>query len=152
MKTTTKFIIVLIAIINLQGYYAIAQEDIFQKQSLTAQDISNHVQLLSENVSRSVVQIFVTSYEPRQKANQLQITKVRGTGSGVIIDPDGYIITNLHVVRGAVRIKVVLPSKPNEKIKLSSIIKPMGEVLEGKIVGVDQETDMAVIRIEGTIL
>ena len=96
---------------------SIAQEDIFQKQSLTAQDISNHVQQLSENVGKSVVQIFVTSYEPRQKANQLQITKVRGTGSGVIIDPDGYIITNFHVVRGAVRIKIVLPPKPSEKIK-----------------------------------
>jgi len=150
MKTITKITIVLITITYLQGSYVIAQEDIFQKQSLTAQDISNHVQLLSENVGKSVVQIFVTSYEPRQKANQLQITKVRGTGSGVIIDPDGYILTNLHVVRGAVRIKIVLPPKLNEKINLSSIIKPMGEVLEGKIVGVDQETDIAVIKIEGT--
>lgn len=150
MRTITKITIVLITIIYLQGSYVIAQEDIFQKQSLTAQDISNHVQLLSENVGKSVVQIFVTSYEPRQKANQLQITKVRGTGSGVIIDPDGYILTNLHVVRGAVRIKIVLPPKLNEKINLSSIIKPMGNVLEGKIVGVDQETDIAVIKIEGT--
>jgi len=149
MKTITKITIVFITIINLQGYYIFAQEDIFQKQSLTAQDISNHVQRLSENVGKAVVQLFVTSYEPRQKANQLQITRVRGTGSGVIIDPDGYILTNLHVVRGAVRIKVVLPPQPNEKIKLSSIIKPMGEVLEGKIVGVDQETDIAVVKIEG---
>jgi serine protease Do len=148
MKAIAKITFVLIAIINLQGIYIFAQEDIFQKQSLTAQDISNHVQQLSETVAKSVVQIFVTSYEPRQKANQLQITKVRGTGSGVIIDSDGYIITNYHVVRGAVRIKIVLPPEPSEKIKLSSIVKPMGEVLGGKIVGVDQETDMAVIKIE----
>jgi len=96
MKTITKITIVLITITYLQGSYVIAQEDIFQKQSLTAQDISNHVQLLSENVGKSVVQIFVTSYEPRQKANQLQITKVRGTGSGVIMIPSIILRRSIH--------------------------------------------------------
>jgi len=56
-------------------------------------------------------------------------------GSGVIIDPNGYIVTNNHVVDRASDIKVYLPNKKEYK---------------AKIVGVDPKSDLAVIKIEAT--
>lgn len=54
-------------------------------------------------------------------------------GSGVIVSPQGYILTNYHVVEGADEIQVVLPD---------------GRKAAGKLVGTDPETDLAVVRIE----
>jgi S1-C subfamily serine protease len=60
-----------------------------------------------------------------------------GSGSGVIISSDGYIVTNNHVVKGADKIEVVLNDRRSFK---------------GKIVGVDPNTDLALIKIEATNL
>jgi serine protease Do/serine protease DegQ len=57
-----------------------------------------------------------------------------GVGSGVIIDTQGHILTNFHVIKGADEITVRLYSKKE---------------LPGRIVGTDQKTDLAVIRIAG---
>ena len=57
-----------------------------------------------------------------------------GIGSGVIISPDGYIVTNDHVVDGAVQIKVTLHDR---------------RAMDAKLIGVDKLTDIAVIKIEG---
>jgi len=57
---------------------------------------------------------------------------LRGIGSGVIVKPDGYILTNNHVVEGATTIQVVLPS---------------GEEYRAKVVGTDPKTDLAVIKV-----
>lgn len=57
----------------------------------------------------------------------------RGVGSGFVIDPAGYILTNQHVIDGATRITVGLAN---------------GEKFRGKVIGVDQETDLAVVKIE----
>ena len=63
--------------------------------------------------------------------------EVHGKGSGVILSPDGYIITNHHVIEGANRIRVTLQN---------------GEWSYAKLIGVDADTDLAVIRIEGSNL
>jgi serine protease Do len=60
----------------------------------------------------------------------------RSLGSGVIVDPKGYILTNRHVVEKADRIKVVLQDDPP------------GVLHDAKVIGTDQETDLAVIKIE----
>jgi serine protease Do len=57
-----------------------------------------------------------------------------GIGSGVIISPDGYIVTNNHVVDGAVQMKVTLNDR---------------RVMNAKLIGVDKLTDLAVIKIDG---
>jgi serine protease Do len=57
-----------------------------------------------------------------------------GLGSGVIISPDGYIVTNNHVIDGAVDIKVTMSNK---------------EVYSAKLIGADPLTDLAVLKIEG---
>jgi serine protease Do len=57
----------------------------------------------------------------------------RGVGSGFIIDANGYILTNQHVIDGASRITIGLQT---------------GERFRGKVIGVDAETDLAVIKID----
>ncbi len=59
----------------------------------------------------------------------------RGVGSGFIVDSKGYILTNQHVVEGATRITVRLQS---------------GELMRGRVVGEDDETDIAVVKVETT--
>ena len=64
---------------------------------------------LSERVSPAVVQIVVTNFGPvGAGSGGGQFGKSQSAGSGAIIDPEGYIITNAHVVAGATRIQVVL--------------------------------------------
>ncbi len=60
-----------------------------------------------------------------------------GLGSGVIISPDGYIVTNNHVVDGATDIRVTMTNR---------------EVLPAKVIGTDPLTDLAVIKVKGTNL
>jgi len=60
-----------------------------------------------------------------------------GVGSGIIISPDGYIVTNCHVVDDAVQIKVTLNDR---------------RVLKAKLIGVDKLTDLAVIKVDATNL
>ena len=69
----------------------------------------------------------------RRMAPQQQEQLRRGVGSGVIISPDGYIVTNNHVVEGATQIKVTLHDR---------------RVLTGKVVGTDKLTDIAVIKVD----
>ena len=63
--------------------------------------------------------------------------EVHGKGSGVIVSPDGYIVTNNHVIDGANRIRVTLSS---------------GQWYYAHRVGVDLQTDLAVIRVDATDL
>ena len=58
-------------------------------------------------------------------------------GSGVIYDPSGFIVTNAHVVTGAREITVVLPDK--------------GE-FDARLVGIDEQHDIAKLKIEGSNL
>jgi len=60
-----------------------------------------------------------------------------GLGSGVIISPDGYIVTNNHVIDGAVDIRVTMTDR---------------RILPAKLIGADPLTDLAVIKIEGSNL
>ena len=59
--------------------------------------------------------------------------KVYGIGSGFVLNPEGYILTNAHVVAGADQLKVTLTT---------------GEEFEGKVVGIDEASDLAVVKIE----
>ncbi|MFZ0800637.1 MAG: Do family serine endopeptidase, partial [Terriglobales bacterium] len=61
----------------------------------------------------------------------------RGIGSGVIISPDGYIVTNNHVIDGAVDIRVTMSNR---------------KILVAKLIGADPLTDLAVIKIDGSNL
>ena len=66
---------------------------------------------------------------------QVEPQIAHGIGTGVIISPDGYIVTNNHVVEGATEIKVTLTDR---------------RILTAKLVGTDPLTDLAVIKVEGS--
>lgn len=70
-----------------------------------------------------------------QRPQQPQIE--HGVGSGIIISPDGYIVTNNHVVDGATNIKVTLNDR---------------RILNAKVVGVDKLNDLAVLKVSATNL
>ena len=75
MKFIIKLTITLCAVIVLLNVKMPAQETIFEKEKLTAQDMSDHIQSLSEIVAKSVVQIFVTSYERYKKQESFRLLK-----------------------------------------------------------------------------
>ncbi len=66
---------------------------------------------------------------------QTVIREEQGLGSGVLYDSEGYILTNNHVIEGAVNIDVILPDGREFK--------------DVKVIGVDFYTDLAVLKIEG---
>jgi len=67
--------------------------------------------------------------------DQIPNSRERGQGSGIVIDGQGMVLTNAHVVDGAERVEVTLAS---------------GEELEGSVLGIDPVTDLAVVRIAKT--
>ncbi len=81
---------------------------------------------------------YVQKYNPYSYGyRQSPIYKQEGTGSGVIISPDGYIVTNNHVIKDASEIEVTLDNNKTYKAKL---------------IGTDVNTDIAIIKIEANHL
>jgi len=76
-------------------------------------DLSTAVEAVARAASPSVVQITVHARAPLEndESNAGFLAKQQATGSGVILDPDGYIITNNHVVDGAQKIDVSVAAK-----------------------------------------
>lgn len=85
----------------------------------------------AERVSKSTVNIASVKMVQDQL---FRIFPVEGVGSGVIIDQNGYILTNNHVIDDAKRLKVTLTD---------------GRMLNGKVIGKDEITDLAVVKAEG---
>jgi serine protease Do len=85
----------------------------------------------AERVSKSTVNIASVKMVQDQL---FRIFPVEGVGSGVIIDQNGYILTNNHVIDDAKRLKVTLTD---------------GQMLNGKVIGKDEITDLAVVKAEG---
>jgi serine protease Do/serine protease DegQ len=69
--------------------------------------------------------------------DQDRVSKEEGLGSGVIVTPDGYILTNNHVVEGADELKVSFPA-------------PDGREFKARVIGADPKTDVAVVKIDAT--
>jgi serine protease Do len=118
-------------------------------------DLSRSLQDLSQKVGASVVQIFVVGYaapDTEEAAGAGQPVLERSSGSGVIVDPDGYIVTNAHVVENATRLEVELPLAATGGDPGRSIITRRGRTLGAQVVAIDHETDIAVIRVDAKAL
>src|SRR5512141_1027504 len=90
--------------------------DIKQNDRALLDAYSQTVTAVAEQVSPSVVRI-----------------EANGSGSGFVMTPDGYLLTNSHVVSGAKRVDVTLQD---------------GQRLPGQVVGDDPHTDIALVRID----
>ena len=134
----------------------------FSNRNVNVSPLNNYAKLASEtttfggvvdlsqaaqNATPSVV--YIESSESAQSANQrsrqdpfssffgFRMGPKKGTGSGVIISQDGYVVTNNHVVDFADEVKVTLPAPDNR-------------VFTAKVVGTDPASDLAVLKISGS--
>lgn len=114
------------AIVNVAVTAKVDQKKMMmQQQSLPEEGLPDDMQQFFEHQFGGRGQM-----APRQQQPQFQ----HGIGTGVIISPDGYIITNNHVVADATDIKVTLSDR---------------RILPAKLIGTDPLTDLAVIKIDG---
>ena len=100
------------------------------KQPVTLDESSAIIDVAAK-AGPSVVRIFTEEIDPNSVVQQTQA----GVGSGIIFDPNGWILTNRHVVAGTTSLKVELKD---------------GSRYDGKVYGVDTLTDLAIIKIEAT--
>ena len=159
IATTAAFGAVLF--VNSTGVHAAAvSSSPLDDQSVSALTSLDHaMESLAARVTPAVVNIAVTSRGTEESAGEGQQSQEippalqrffgqfggggqmapqqpqiqHGIGSGVILSPDGYIITNGHVVEGATQIRVTLHDR---------------RILTGKVVGVDKLTDLAVVKVD----
>jgi len=110
------------------------------------------IDALTRKVWPSVVQILVSSYSAREQGARggagVVIGRQRSSGSGFVVDPEGYIITNAHVVDGAQRVEVVLPAD-NVDGTLATALSGRSYTVGARIVGVATELDLALLKIDG---
>src|SRR5215218_5079768 len=110
--------------------------------------VSRTLEALSNQVAPAVVQVFAVGYAPPSDAAEERslLAQQRSTGSGVILDPDGYIVTNAHVVQGAYRVQVQLAAPRRGTSR--SIVGPRPRIVGAQVVAIDEETDLSVLKVD----
>lgn len=117
--------------------------------------VSGSMQAVVARVLPTVVQVRTTAYGPLQGGaggTAALLGTQRSTGSGVILSADGYLVTNAHVVDGGRRFLVILnrPAVPGTPER--SALAPVSLEAAATLVGLDRETDLAVLKVELTNL
>jgi Do/DeqQ family serine protease len=92
-------------------------------------DMQKEIVAISDGVKKSVVHIEVI-----QKSESGR--PFRSLGSGVVVDPQGYVLTNEHVVGRSVSVKVIFEDKRESA---------------AEVIGVDKQTDLALLKVETTV-
>jgi serine protease Do len=117
-------------------------------------ELNSSLEAVVSKVSPAVVQIVVTGYGPSEDhghTDTARIVRQHAIGTGIIVDPDGYIMTNAHVVEGAQRIKVILPPPASDSpIELQPI--HAGQILEATLLGTHKQSDLALLKVDATHL
>ena len=140
------------------------------KKTNALAEFSGSLERLAATVAPAVVQVQVSAWcapDSANRENAAILTSCRVVGSGVIVDPSGYIITNEHVVRNAHRIRVMLTPKSDpsgeglaplgkpqvlDAVVVGANREPIGkrQVLDAVVVGANRETDIALLKIEAS--
>jgi len=130
-----------------QGQKPAASQDPFVR-------MNESIDALTKKVWPSVVQVLVSSYGPQESGGpdrgdaNVVVGRQESTGSGFVIDADGYIITNAHVVNGARRVQIVLPAD-NADGTLKTALSGRTYLLSARIVGITTELDLALLKVDG---
>jgi len=108
---------------------------------------------VAEHAMRAVVKIEVNGYGPPEHAADEQIIeRQHSLGSGVIVDPSGYIMTNNHVVTGAERIRVVLAQAVTEMSVGHTTLQRQQRTFAARLIGTSRKADLALIKIDASDL
>jgi serine protease Do len=123
----------------------------------TLHKLNESVDTLINKVSPSVVQIVVTGYGPVESSAErgstaLTIGRQRAIGSGFVIDPEGYIITNAHVITGAQMVQVILPASTSTQPPLPASLAATERVVAARVIGVASEYDLALLKADNVQL
>src|SRR5260221_5230084 len=117
-------------------------------------ELDSSLEAVVAKVSPAVVQIVVTGYGPLEDhghTNTAVIVREPAIGSGIIVDPDGYIMTNAHVVEGGQRIRLILPPPTTD-----SPFKPQPvratQIFDAKLLGTHKASDLALLKVEASHL
>ena len=127
-------------------------------QAATAPLVSMSRQMrdLVDRVSPAVVQISAVAIAPvgggRTSAGNGFLGVERRGGSGVVVSKDGYIVTNAHVVESARSLDVYLQRPAASDNPGRSIVPAVRQRVVATVVGVDLETDLAVLKVPETAL
>ena len=118
---------------------------------------SDSIQALAARVSPSVVQISVTRYAAEEDSGGtrtgLVLSRQQVVGSGAIIDSEGYIVTNAHVVENALRIRVnrlaqsSAPVSDSDGVIADTLAQAQAPPVDATLIGVFKELDLALIKI-----
>jgi serine protease Do len=122
------------AVANLQafseGFAAVAQTVVPSVVTITSEKVIHPAQSPLQPFANDP---FFRRFFGNPQQQQPRSFTQRGLGSGVIVDPDGYILTNNHVISGADELSVLLED---------------GNRVEATVVGSDPRTDLAVLKID----
>ncbi|HET6974675.1 MAG TPA: trypsin-like peptidase domain-containing protein [Pyrinomonadaceae bacterium] len=110
------------------------------------------VRKLVSQITPSVVQVLATGYGPVESSSGktgAMMSMQQKLGSGAIIDANGYIVTNAHVVSGAQQVRVLVPTVVASESNDEPVISRT-RTFEARVVGADEDIDLAVLKIEAT--
>lgn len=109
---------------------------------------SGSIRELTDRVSPAVVEVLMTGYGASDEGGRVasQISRRQSSGSGVVVDPAGYIITNAHVIQGAIHLTVLTPGPAGGASHGSPA------PLDAKVLGMDRESDLALLKVEASNL
>jgi len=112
-------------------------------------ELSASFEEISQRSGRAVVQIFARSYvTPDDSENKGELlTAENSSGSGILMSPDGYILTNAHVVKNAHTLTVQLNVRAEAEARELGD-RSMNRPIAGTLVGIDRDSDLAVIKID----
>jgi serine protease Do len=117
-------------------------------QKSVLSQLSGAIRELTDRVSPAVVEVIVNGYGASDDGGHVanQISRRQSSGSGVVVDSSGYIITNAHVIQGAINVKVFAQSARPSGAESRKSIRPAPA--DARVVGIDRESDLALLKIE----
>ena len=117
------------------------------------------IRSLTRRVSPAVVEITVTGYgapdengtsDDGQRTSE-QVSRQRSSGSGVVVDRAGYIMTNAHVIERATALKVMVGAATDGS-RAGALDSAPVRRFDARVLGIDKDTDLALLRIDATNL
>jgi S1-C subfamily serine protease len=122
-------LLIVVAVVGLAGAIARAEMDAAEEERILAKARSFEESLVRVARKIRLATVAIENWRPRKKGQEPVLA---GGGSGVIISSKGFVLTNQHVVQGAVKLFVVLHD---------------GRRVDAKVIGADERGDIALLKI-----